>query len=295
VGNNPKDSQEAAQDDALKKKKSALENQDKLQRIQEQKEYASRVRQARITKGVNDTIRKAEENKKLVQDYKSGRSQQGSNRSQEFGTFYSWIMNSVPEFEAIVKSICYSVLAKRKQYIGGPLTAKFGSGVDSLYYNTAGYFDSKDNIKLPAFKYINEVDTDGKLTFKLMEDVFEDLLKNEKGEKDQELADLSQQIFQGYVNEWLDSLDGLDGEGYFIAKMGNPPEYRVYKKEDGEKPAGSDEYILKPGSENNFLQKDAYENLVQGLGYPEKSLSVYLQNKCLDRGIEFERTFKPGF
>lgn len=287
---NIKDLQESAIHNELEKTRVAKEYKERLRWVQEQQEASARVRQTKISKDLQKKQESTEKNMQIVRDMKSGKNQ-SSNRSQEFGTFYSWIMNSVPEFEAIVKAICYNVHAKRKQYIGGPLTAMVGKGLDSVYYNAAKYFKSGDAIQLPDIKYVTDIDADGRLQLELMQDSFGDLLKNEDGSFDEETAANLQSIFQGYVNEWIDSLDGIDGEGYFIASMGNPPESRVYKKADGVQDA-SGKFNPRPECIHNFVKKDDYENLVRGLGHPEKSLSVFLQDKCHDVNIEEVRTLR---
>lgn len=282
-----KELEESALHEELLKKAAAKEHEEKLERVREKLNNTLDIRDRKASEGVKKKLKDAKKYYQTVEEMKSGKSP-SSNKNMEFGTFFSWVMNSAPEFEGIVKVICYNAHAKRKQIIGDPMSRMIIGKSAYGYHYLVESLGPNGDMQFPDIKYITDVDADGKLQLQLMQDSFDGLLNNPDGSYNQEAADEIQQIFQGYVHEWINTLDGVGptGEGYFMAQIGNTPEYRIYSKEFGEQDPMTNTWKLKPGSENNFVKPEEYDDILNGCGSPEKSFSVYLQDKCHDVNLE---------
>ncbi len=293
--NDKKKLEESSMHAELNKIKVAKEYEEKMQRIREKVDNSVRSKEIATQKGVNHKLNEASKHFQTVKKMHSGESPH-SNKSMQVGTFFSWIMDSEPEFRAIVYTICLNAHAKRKQYVGDPASLwLLGKGAYGYYYLKES-FSSEDIRQLPDIKYITSIDEDGKLNMEILQESFGDLLNDENGNFSEEKANEIQQILQGYISEWVDTLDGLgpNGLGYFMSVSGRPPERRLYSKEFGEPDPSGANWKIRPGEEDNFVKKEDFSYVIDGCGYPEKSFSSYLHAKCHDVNLEEDTSYRLG-
>ncbi len=281
--NKDQESKESSLHAELQKKQDAKLHREKMRRVLEEVENAVRGKQISGKKGVDKAHRKSA---KAYQEFMEMRSRKSSNDSLQVGTFFSWMMDSVPEFKALVKSIMYKGHAYRKQSIGDPVSIFIVKNLASGYYSYLAPPHLDEDFQLPDIKYILDVDSDGKLNIEMLHDSFGSLFDDDNGNYSEENAKEVYQILNGYMYEWIESLDGLgpEDQGYFIALEGNPPKPTVYPKAYGEFVEGN--WEVKEGCENQFVTADKMMDIAEGCGYPDKSFAAFLKNKCPDVNLE---------
>lgn len=211
-----------------------------------------------------------------------------SNQQYHVGSIASWIMEGSERFENIVKYLIYTNVALRQEWISKPFAKWFKSGFKygavSLYEYAFGE-KGTNNINLD---YEIKLGDHGEIDCKFLEESFGDLFKNIDGDVDKDRLDLIQAILSESVDQWVDSLDGLDlenSEGYFTAEVGG--KMKIYPKSCGEK-NNDDEWVLKrdPSDRNKllyedkFVTQDKFQEMLNGFGHTEHSFEVYVQETC---------------
>lgn len=288
----------ALEDEKIKQLHAAKDHEERMKRIREKTDASSKKKQNAANKDVQKKYQKAQE---YLQKLEKLKEQGQGSKNMQVGTYFSWIMDGVPEFEALVKYVSNYLQSKRKQYLGNPISCWVHGTSAYAYYSIAERFG--EGRQISDIKFIPELNEEGRVNLQMLRESYGNLFEDEKGEYSEEKASVVYQILNEYMEEWISSLDNLlvknnagdfeEKPGYFFVENGNPKVKKLYSKEYGEKDADNN-LILKSGNEDNFVKKDEFNFILKGCGYPEKSFSTFLENKCSYLRLDEEAVFRPG-